>query len=95
MQFLEDKSITERLELRNAIYITAKSEVFMTLTDHKPNFKSKPSCRLINPCKPELGRINKQVVEKIVLGAKSKTNINQWENTKDGSKTSTTRQAKQ
>ena len=64
-------------------YITAKREAFLTLKDHKPNFNNKPSCRLINPCKPELGKISKQIVEKIVYDVKSKTNINQWRNTND------------
>ena len=73
----------ERLKLSDRINITAKREAFLTLKDHKPNFNNKPSCRLINPCKPELGKISKQIVEKIVHDVKSKTNINQWKNTND------------
>ena len=46
----------------------------------KENFRNKPTCRLINPCKPELGKVSKQIVEKIV---KTKTNTNQWKNVND------------
>ena len=78
---IEDKSIAERLQLNDKIHITAKREAFITFKDHKQNYKNKPSCRLINPCKPELGRIRTQIVEKIVLHVKSKTKIDQWKNT--------------
>ena len=36
---------------------------------------------LINPCKPELGKVSKQTVGKIVHNIRSKTNTNQWKNT--------------
>ena len=49
----EDKQIAEKLELSDRIDVTAKREAFITLEDHKENFRNKPTCRLINPCKPE------------------------------------------
>ena len=65
------------------IEVTAKREAFITLKDHKENFRNKPTCRLINPCKPELGKVSKQIVEKIVHNIRTKTNTNQWKNTND------------
>ena len=50
---------------------------------HKPKFKNKPSSRLINPCKPKLGKISKQTLEKIIHDVKSKTNLHQLKNTND------------
>ena len=79
----EDKRIVEKLELSDRIDITAKREAFITLKDHKENFRNKPACRLINPCKPELGKVSKQIVEKIVYNIRTKTNTNQWKNTND------------
>ena len=38
---------------------------------------------LINPCKPELGKISKQLVEKIVYDVETATNIKHWKNTND------------
>ena len=74
---------TERLELSDRIDTTAKRESFITLKNHiKPNFRSKPTCRLIKPCKPELGRVSKQIVENIVHKVKEKTQMKQWRNTR-------------
>ena len=77
----EDKTIAERLDLSDRIDTTAKRESFITLKDHKPNFRNKPTCRLINPCKPELGRVSKQIVENIVHEVKVRTQMKQWRNT--------------
>ena len=79
----EDKRIAEKLELSDRIDVTAKKEAFITFKDHKENFRNKPTCRLINPCKPELGKVSKQIVEKIVHNIRTKTNTNQWKNTND------------
>ena len=54
----------------------------MSLKDHKPNFQQKPTCRLINPAKTELGRVSKQIVERINDEIRSKTQLNQWKNSK-------------
>ena len=37
----------------------------------------------MNPCKPELGRVSKQIVENIVHEVKVRTQIKQWRNTGD------------
>jgi hypothetical protein len=37
-------------------HIIAKSPAFITLKDHKENFQSKFTCRLINPCKRNLDK---------------------------------------
>ena len=63
----EDRRIATKLELSDRIDVTAKREAFITLKDHKPNFRNKPTCRLINPCKPELGKVSKQLVEKLFM----------------------------
>ena len=36
-----------------------------------------------NPCKPELGKVSKQIVENIVHDIRTETNTNQWKNTND------------
>ena len=77
---MEHKSIAESLELSDRIYITAKREAFVTLKDRKPSFKNNPSCTLINPSKPKLGRISKKIGKKIVLDIK----INQRQTSNSG-----------
>ncbi|GFS09353.1 inositol hexakisphosphate and diphosphoinositol-pentakisphosphate kinase 2 [Elysia marginata] len=48
-----------------------------------PADKSCNFYRLINPCKPEIGKISKHILERIVTTIQEKTNANQWRNTKD------------
>ena len=79
----EDKRIAEKLELSDRIDVTAKREAFITLKNHKENFRNKPTCRLINPWKPELGKVSEQIVEKIVHNIRTKAKTNQWKNTND------------
>ena len=79
----QDKKIAERLDLSDRINVTDQREAVVTLKDHKENFRSKTTCRLINPCKPELGKVSKQIVENINRNVITKTNMNQWKNTKD------------
>ena len=53
----------------------------MTIKDHMDNFRSSPSCRLINPPKNELGKVSKQLVEKVDSDIIDKLQFNQWRNT--------------
>ena len=62
----EDKLIAVALDLDDRIYKTTKKQAFITLKDHKPNFSNKPTCRLLNPTKPEIGKISKQILAEIV-----------------------------
>ena len=50
-----------------------------SLKDHKDNFFNKPSCRLINPTKKELGKISKKVIQQINQEILKNPDINQWE----------------
>ena len=77
----EDKKITVKLGIDDRVDITAKKEAFITLKDHKPNFANKPTCRLINPTKSEIGKISKQILDRINKKVVAATKINQWKNT--------------
>ena len=76
-----DKNIATKLDLSDRIDTTANKESFITLKDHKPNFNNKPTCRLINPCKSEIGKISKQILQRINTKIIKSTNLNQWKNT--------------
>ena len=52
----ELKNIADNLSIGDRIDIMAKKPAFITLKDHKDNFKSNRKCRLINPSKSELGK---------------------------------------
>ena len=55
-----------------------KNECFIMLKDHKPNFKNNPKARLINPAKNEIGRISKNILDKIIQQLRDSLRINQW-----------------
>ena len=75
-----DKEIAENLDLSDRIYCTSRRDAYITLKDHKPSFHNKPTCRLINTTKPELGKISKQKLSKIISDIKLKTKLQQWKN---------------
>ena len=77
----EARNITKKLNIDDRVESMAMKEAFITLKDHKENFENKPTCRLINPSKPEIGRISKQILEEINRKLVDITKVNQWKNT--------------
>ena len=78
---LEAKNIAELIHLDDRIECIARTSAFITLRDHKPDFRQNPSCRLINPAKNELGKVSKLIIEKINEKLISELHFNQWKNT--------------
>ena len=74
------KKVVRSLDLSDRVFQTKKSESFITLKDHKPNFENSPSCRLIAPTKCEIGRISHQILAKIVENVRIKSKLKQWKN---------------
>ena len=58
-------------------------ESFITLKDYTENFTNKPTCRLINFCILEIGKLSKQLFENIVKVVKNKTKHKYWKNKHD------------
>ena len=58
----------------------AKSLAFITLKDHKENFQASLPCRLINPSKSELCKLNKVKLEKINQPLIKHLDVNQRKN---------------
>ena len=77
---LEHKAIVSNLEIDDRVFATEKSSARVTLKDHKPNFRNKPTTRLINPYKPQIGKISKQFLSRIVGQLRDKTGLSQWKN---------------
>ena len=50
------------------------------MKDHKPNFANKPTCRLINPTKSEIGKISKEILDRINSKITRVSKFNQWKN---------------
>ena len=79
---LNDKKIAADLNLHNRIHYISLRESFVTIKDHKPDYQNKPTCRLLNPTKTEIGKIRKQILEKINSVVREKSGLHQWKNTK-------------
>ena len=65
------------------LYINGDSNCFITIKGHKVNLENKPSVRLINLAKNQIGRITKVILDKINVAIKSQLKLNQWKNTKE------------
>ena len=67
-------------ELAKRMEIHTQETAFVTLKDHKEEFRTKKAleCRLIKPSKCDLGRISKRRLEVITQIIRSKTKSNQW-----------------
>lgn len=77
----KDTKIADKLELSDRIEATAEKEVFLTIKDHKDSFPNRVQCRVINPAKPELGHISKQILDRINKQILSNASLNQWKST--------------
>ena len=62
----KDKDIAAKLDIEDRLYCTQKCEAFITLKDHKQQFFNNHKCRLINPCKPDLGMVSKHMLTEII-----------------------------
>ena len=54
------KKILRNREVLNRLEINSENNSFITLKDHKENFNSNPTVRLISPAKNELGILARQ-----------------------------------
>ena len=61
----------------------AKQECLITLKDHKEDYRTNPKYHLLNPTKNQLGKISKQILQKINKALRSKLNLNQWPNSNE------------
>ena len=78
---LNAKSISEKLDLSDRMKVLAAKDAYVLFKDHKRNFHTHPSCRLINPTKTEIALISKQILDRINTSILRETQLNQWKNT--------------
>ena len=77
----EDRKVAKDLKIDDRVFVTQKREAVIFLKDHKQNFRNNPKCRVINPTKQELGKVSKQILEKVVEKIRDVSNLNHWKNT--------------
>ena len=76
----EDKRIATELEIADRVFKTSERQAFLTYKDHKENFNNSKQSRLLNPCKPELGKVSKNILEKVRDFILEKTKLLQFKN---------------
>ena len=77
----EAYTISSNLELDDRMKKLQETESYITIKDHKPNFPARPTFRLINPSKTDLGRVSKQLLDRINKDLQNEMKVNQWKNT--------------
>ena len=70
-------------EVVTIMFVNDKQNCFITLKDHKRNFQNKPTLRLLNLAKNELGRVSKTILEKINVNLRNSLYFNQWKSTQE------------
>ena len=75
--------IVNRWEIQDRVFETTPRQAFITMKDHKEAFENKPTCRLLNPAKPEIGRISKEILSRINNAVRNSTNLTQWKNSEE------------
>ena len=72
--------VVNKLDIQDRVFATTPRQAYVTLKDHKDNFNNNPSCRLINPTKPEIGRVSSKILQKINAKVRQATKHTQWRN---------------
>ena len=80
---LEAAAIMKKIELGDRIDIFREANPVITFKDHKENFTARPTFRLINPAKTNIGRISKIILERANKAIRKSTGANQWSNSKE------------
>ena len=77
----EAKKFAKSLDLDERMECYSDQSAFITLKDHKANFKNNTKCRLINPSKSEVCLVSKHYLSSIISMVAEKSGVNQWRNT--------------
>ena len=79
----EHAKLSANLGLEERIFRTVKRDAFITMKDHKVDFRARPAVRLLNPTKNELGRVAKKELAVIIRKVKELTQLNLCVSTKE------------
>ena len=79
----EAATMANKFQVMDRVEGIAAKQSYITIKDHKEDFKSRPSFRLINPCNSNMGRMSKLILDRINQDVRNATNLNQWRSTED------------
>ena len=73
----EHGQTVQELDLEDRVFSTTPRPAYITLKDHKPDFKTNPKVRLINPTKPDIGQIAMGILDNLVKEVRNETGLQQ------------------
>ena len=73
-----EKRLASSLGISDRVEVMAKSEAYVTLKDHKPDFVNSPSYRLLNPNKGNMGKVSKDILQSMNDRLRELTKYSQW-----------------
>lgn len=76
----EAELIIKKERINGKIPKLRKNNAFLTIKDHKDQFPKSIKCRLINPCKTQMGKVSKKILDRINCEVRRKTKLIQWRN---------------
>ena len=79
----EARKVAKNFNVNDRVDTMKKQECFIILKDHKEDYRTNPKYHLLNPTKCQLGKISKQISQKINKILKSKLNLNQGQNSSE------------
>ena len=79
---IEAKILTEELKIADRVEAHSESPAFISIKDHKHDFRTNPRCRLINPAKSQIGIISKTILQNLNKSVREATGLEQWQSTK-------------
>ena len=75
------KQIASKLKTDDRVQKLDENEVYVTIKDQKEGFPEKISCRLIKPSKTDIGKISKQMLDRVSNTILVKNKVNHRKNT--------------
>ena len=68
------------MKLENQIQILDDNHAYISIKDHNEGFPDKISCCLNNPSKTDMGKLSKQILDKVNTSILEKIKVDPWKN---------------
>ena len=75
------KQLASKLKTDDRVQKLDENEAHVKVKDHEEGFHNKVSCHLINPSKTDIGKISKQILDRVSNTILVKNQVHQWKDT--------------
>ena len=77
---MEARKVARSFNIDNKMDVTTKRQCFVTIKDHKDDFRVNSNYRLPNARKSELGKLSKHILQQISTNIRIVLNMTHWQN---------------